>query len=230
METLLDSARSAAALAHQARHGGNVTNAARLFTSSAVRFLSIAVTDCARLEEAVAFANQEAISIVLTAAAQTTEDAIRDVASGKVPRTALTGRYVFLALSHFAALLGAHEPATTFCRVAQAPEVTGTPFWDAYADCYGKFLVADDFDLPVLSVRGSEEYWLPYLGLMKAIGRQEPIEATVELLRTLFLKRNRDKRFLPADAHQIEGTVNRPANWDFRLAALLARNPRSKGP
>jgi len=150
------------------------------------------------------------------------EEMIRAVRSEKVPRTAVSGRYVFLALSHFATLVRAHESAIAFCRVAEAPEVSGTPFWDAYANCYGKFFAGSDFAVPALSLRAAEKYWVPYLELMQAIVRRDPIEVGVEQLRGLFVKRNQDKRFLAADAHQIEGTRNHPAKWDFRLEALLA--------
>ena len=228
MESLLDSARSAAALAHEAKHAGNVTNAARLFTRSVLGFLSIAVTDYLHLDQALLFATQEALPVLLASAAQTTEEMIRDVRTGKIPRTAVTGRYVFLSLSHFAILLRAHESAATFCRIAQCPEVTGTPFWDAYADCYGRFFSGSEFAIPELSLRTAEKYWMPYLELMSAIVRREPTEANVEHLRALFLKRNSDKRFSTADAHQIEGTWNRPARWDFRLEALLVHTATAK--
>ncbi len=221
LETLLDSARSAAALAYRAKHAGDVTNANRLFAGSALRFLSIAVTEYTHPDRALEFAAQEALPGLLAAGAQTTEELILAVRTGKAPRTALTGRYVLLALSHFATLVSIHESAITFCRLAEAREVSGTPFWDAYTDCYAKFMSRSDFDAPTLSLRGAERYWLPYLELMKAIVRHEDVETRVEDLRALFRKRNNDTRFVVADAHQIEGTCTRQAKWDFRLESLL---------
>ena len=221
METSLDSARSAAVRAYDAKQAGDVANASRLFAGSALRFLSIAVTDYPRPEHALRFVAEEAIPGLLAAGAQTAEELMMAVRSGKVPRTALTGRYVLLALSHFATLVSVHESAITFCRLAEFPEVSGTPFWDAYTACYAKFLSRSDFQVPTLSVRGAEKYWLPYLELMAALVRREHVETKAEELRALFLKRNNDKRFAAADAHQIEGTCARQATWDFRLESLL---------
>jgi hypothetical protein len=211
-------------LAHKAKHAGNVTNANRLFTSSALRFLSIAVTEYAHIEHVLVFAMQEGLPALLAAVAQTTEEMIGEVRSGRVPRAALSDRYVLLALSHFATLLRAHDSANTLCRIAESREVTGTPFWDAYAVCYGRFCSGTDFAVPALSLRTAEKYWMPYLELMNAIVRRESSETIVEGLRVLFLKRNNDKRFSASDAHQIEGTWNQPARWDFRLEALLVHS------
>ena len=228
LETLLDSARSAAELAYRAKHVGDVTTASRLFAGSALRFLSIAVTDYTHLEHALGFSAQEALPSLLAAGAQTTEELMLAVRGGNVPRTAITGRYVLLALSHFAALLSARDSAITFCRIAEFGGVSGTPFWDAYTACYARFLSRSDFDVPKLSLRGAEKYWIPYLQLMKAIVRHETIETKVANLRALFSKRNTDKRFVAADAHQIEGTCVHQAKWDFRLESLLILGATAK--
>lgn len=226
MKTLVDSARSAAQLAHQAQQKGSVVDAARLFTTSALRFLSVAVTEYPDVEAAQKFAAAENLAELLSHGAQASSQLIAAVQSGRAAAKDVTGRYVFLVLSHLAVLTGARDAVGTFRDAAVAKEVGGTPFWDAYASCYAKFLDETPFEAPPLSLNAAEKYWFPYIELMSLLSRGERGEEKQKELEALFVKRNGDKRFISADAHQIEGTPACKANWDFRLEALLRTKKR----
>jgi hypothetical protein len=56
------------------------------------------------------------------------------------------------------------------------------------------------------------------LGRIVKVSRSEPSDAKLAEVRGLLAKRNTDKRLRPS---QIEGSVFRPAKWDFRLEGLL---------
>jgi hypothetical protein len=221
VKTLVDSARSAAQLAHQAQQKGSVVDAARLFTTSALRFLSVAVTEYPDVEAGLKFAAAENLAELLSHGAQASSELIVAVRAGRAAAKDVTGRYVFLVLSHVAVLTGARDAVGAFRDVAIAKEVGGTPFWDAYASCYANVLDETPFEAPSLSLKPAEKYWFPYIELMALLARGARGEEKQKELGALFARRNGDKRFVSADAHQIEGSPACKANWDFRLEALL---------
>lgn len=221
MNARVDSARSATQLAHQAREKGSVVDAARLYGAAALRFWSVAVIEYPDVEAGLEFATAENLAGLLSDGAVANSELIAAVRSGRAAAKDLTGTYVFLVLSHAAVLVGARDAVATFRDCAVAKEVSGTPFWDAYAGSYSKFLDGAPVAVPGLSLRGAETYWLPYIELMSLLNQGMSVEEKRAELAALFVKRNADKRFVNADAHQVEGNALRKANWDFRLEAIL---------
>jgi hypothetical protein len=222
MITPIDSARSAYQLARESRVAGDNGRASALFADAAMSFLSLSVNEHANLVVAREFLIAEHVPDQLVTGAAVTEAAFAEIPEGKTSVSDLMGPYVYIALSHLASLLGEHAAARTFSRAALLPELYGTSFWTVYAKCYADFLAGKPFDLPAFkSLHSEERYWVHYIELMSMMSRGEPSDAKLAEVRGLLAKRNTDKRLRPS---QIEGSVFRPAKWDFRLEGVVHAN------
>lgn len=222
MITPIDSARSAYQLAREAADTGNNGRASALFADAAMSFLSLSVIEHADIVAAKEFLIAEHVPDQLVTGATVTEAAFVDIPKGKTRASDMMGPFVFIVLSHLASLLGEHAAARTFSRAALSPELYGTPFWSVYAKCYADFLAGKPFDVPTFkSLRNEERYWIHYIEVMSIISRSEPSDAKLAEVRGLLAKRNTDKRLRNPDPSRIEGSVFRPAKWDFRLEGLL---------
>jgi hypothetical protein len=223
MDKFVESARITSDLAYKAQNAGKLAEAARLFTNAGLALLRIAVGDFPNVEAGVQFLVENNVAALLSDGAAANSRLIDSVRSGQTTSLELLGRYMYLVSSDIAALVGAPEAARKYGEVAAAKEVSGTRFWDAYADCHRKFLARQSFDAPALSTRGPEKYWLPYIELMALLVRDMDVDDKQREIEKLFAKRNSDKRFVDADGYEVEGSPQRQARWDFRLHALLGK-------
>jgi hypothetical protein len=225
MKTFIELARSQTELARKAREEKRIVDAAMLYTSSPLTFLSIAIES--DFESGREFLKKENLPTCLAEGVEASNELLLAIRAKRFSAAMITGRYVFIALTYIAVIVDEQEKAKDFIGIAESGEVPGTPFWDTYSRCLSMFLNKQPFTAPVIALKPAEKHWFPYIELMSLLSKGEAGEKKIEELRALFMKRNVNKRFINYDAHQIEGNPLHPAKWDFALEALLKLNNKN---
>ena len=145
-----------------------------------------------------------------------------DVATGRLPSSAIAGNYHPLVFAHMAWCLDMFSVGESFVAFAEGKDVgeLGTPFWREYARGMGALVKRDPYCPSQLRLKGQEKYWMSYLHLIEAVCKSQGIGDSVTEVERQFVARNNDKS-VRDDAYQIEGSHSHPVKWDFRRQGLL---------
>jgi hypothetical protein len=94
-----------------------------------------------------------------------------------------------------------------------------TVFWAEYCRAMDCLAAGTPYAPNVPTVRGYEQYWVPYLKLVADLTNGRSIVGSQDEIAKSFAKRNRDKRL--TDWEMIDGDGKHPVRWDYREASIL---------
>lgn len=195
---------------------------ARCLSSALMNYLSFAVCEVGKADEACVWLRQNEVDKLLDKYANCVQQVMSDVERGKLPASVLGGAYNHLVFSHLSWLLDTPETGRFLMSVGGQAEILkiSTPFWAGYAKCYQALVSGKKLAVTLGELKGQERYWASYISLMNASMSGIAIEGAIQLVDDSFAERNRDSS-IADDSYEIEGSAQRPTQWDFRKESLL---------
>jgi hypothetical protein len=133
------------------------------------------------------------------------------------------GVYLITAFSHFYFAIGDATRGRYFADLSVEPALFDRHFWDEFAAVYAAFLAGKPHT-PNFGdkVARTNSYYYPYVDLMTAATRGDPLEPALADIDRRFSARNTSKQMNSSDPYMIEGSPEHPVHYDFRKWGLLA--------
>lgn len=194
----------------------------RCLSSALMNYLSVAVCEMNRADEAQEWLRMNQVEKVLDRYAESFRKVVSSIERGTLPASVLGGAYGHGVMAHLSTLLGAPEAAKLFALIGSNSETAkiSPPFWAIYAECLHSLLSGEKKPASLNKRNVQEKFWVSHLSLMNAAMIGGSLEQALRDVEASFAMRNRE---MPAadDPYEIEGSAQRPALWDFRKEAIL---------
>lgn len=201
----------------------NLVRANSCLSSAIMNLLSIAVEQYSLQQDAVAWLSGRDACSLLRRYYENVERVIADVEGGRLPSSAYGGNYPYVVYAHLSWALNEFTLGEQFVLVSVREDIAdiSTPFWHVYSNGMGSLVRNETFKVPVMALRGQEEYWVAYLYLVEAVSIGCSLNEALSRIDRAFAARNSDNR-IKDDSYETEGSGIHPVKWDYRRDSLMS--------